>query len=324
MEVPAILPPPFSTQDPVLLCRLTDTIEGTLGLDDTDRLVLIGTLRHLPLTSTSPIAAIDKLSPNQLKLLAKILIVGLLDVKGWGGGRGGISSYDGSGSTTPTSPTERSTTATANKTESQKPDDAMGRLFETLQIPPFPTLRVITTGRDIAKSLHNRLETYEANCLARQEYVCPITTRSLTLETAPLIPHSITCAITSDTVFWLLAAVVLGPQFCDHLYTIVKGAKSYSTTNGLALDSSLHKMFTDGTALLLPKFPHDAGFDPTTCKSYDVTFHWRTNTSDLGLWMTHLPKQPEDQMLVSANGWISREQGAPPNRQRRHISTVDE
>lgn len=64
MEVPAILPPPFSTQGPVLLCRLTDTIEGTLGLDDTDRLVLIGTLRHLPLTSTSPIAAIDKLSPG--------------------------------------------------------------------------------------------------------------------------------------------------------------------------------------------------------------------------------------------------------------------
>lgn len=302
-QQPAILPEPCYAQCPANLCDLIDKIQDTLGLEDTDRLVLTGVLHHLPVTPASPITAICTLSPAQLKLLADVFTAGLLDVKSWGERHDGLSTY------------VQQTTgdlATGSPELPELTDSALGKLFESLKIPPFPIAHAIVPDCDMTEDPQNRSEKHAANCIAREKHVCPITSRSLVLETAQLVPHSVARATAADMAFWLLAAVVLGPPLRDHLYSIIGGARSYSTTNGLALDPSLHQMYDKGTVLLLPQFTHFEKFNPDTCWWYDVTFRWRANMRDLGLWMTHLPQEPGDQTLVATDGQFSRAKGIAP------------
>lgn len=314
MTTPAILPPPLHHQNPLLLCRLIRTVNDTCGLDAADRLVLTGVLQHLPTsTSTSTtISRIATLSPDQLKLLADIFAAGLVNARSWGERRDTFTPGSTRSTATDTTPTPTTPVDILGPCQQHFADLAVGDLFSHLEIAPFPTAAAIT-NKDPAVPPQERSKKHIANCLARQEYVCPITTRTLTLETAHLIPYSVTRAATPDTAFWLLLAVVLGPHLRDTVYEIVHDTNSYSTTNGLALDSSLHKLFDKGTTLLLPNFTKDATFDPGTCRSYDIVFQWRDHVRDLKLWMTYLPKSPEEQTRVSTRGRFTRVQGEPRN-----------
>lgn len=309
MATPAVLPSPLYRQDPSLFRLLIDRINDTSDLDDTDRLVLIGVLQHLPSTSPSGIISrVATLDPEKLKLLADIFIDGLLDVRSWGARH---NSFPGAlsipGDTTPVEP--------GSPTNLPEPphfvDPAVGALFSHLQILPFPTTATLVADRGRAIPPGKRSQNLSTDCLERQEHLCPITTRSLAHETAHLIPHYLSRAATPNTAFWLLIAIVLGPTLRDQLFEIVYGAESYSTTNGLVLDSSLRRLFDKGAALLLPRFSDESVYDPTTCRAYDVVFRWRDHARDLKLWMTYLPWLPEHQLTESADGLLTRVQIDP-------------
>lgn len=309
MATPAVLPSPLYRQDPSLFRLLIDRINNTCGLNDTDRLVLIGVLQHLPSTSPSGIISrVATLGPKKLKLLASIFIDGLFDVRSWGTRHNSFTdtlSIPGNGTRVdPDSPT--------NLPEPPHfVNPAVSALFSHLQILPFPTTTTLVADRDRAIPPGKRSQKLSTDCLERQESLCPITTRSLTHETAHLVPHYLSCTATPNTTFWLLIAIVLGPTLRDQLFEIVYGAESYSTTNGLLLDSSLRRLFDKGAALLLPRFSDETVYDPTTCYAYDVIFRWRDHARDLKLWMTYLPWLPEHQLVESADGLLARVQIDP-------------
>lgn len=105
-------------------------------------------------------------------------------------------------------------------------------LFQHLGISPFPHQTTPVDGES-AERPPRRTGKHSRACLELQNSRCPLTTKSdIGLETAHLIPHSAAALKKSETPFWLLVAICLGSELRDRLYSIIRGADSYSTTNG--------------------------------------------------------------------------------------------
>lgn len=298
MATLAVVPPPLNRLDPIFFGQLIEMIEDVFGLDDIDRLVLIGVLQHVPSTSSSIISRITALNPDQVKLLAEILMVGLLNARSMGGSfthnlltgahvSSSCSAIAGGVAVRPLSP--------------EVTDLAVGELFAHLQIEPFPfaPTNIINQSWDITPGggVANRV-----NRPSRLGHDQPISRSSLTPRTARRTP---------DAGFWLLVAIVLGPTLRGQLYGILYGSNSFSTANWLAMDCALCRLFVKGAALLLPCFPEGRTFNSATCRSYDVAFRWREHTRDPKLSMTLLPQLPEEQILTSTDGQFTSVQAAP-------------
>lgn len=299
MATLAVLSPPLNRQDPRFFGQLIEMIEDVFGLDDIDRLVLIGVLQHVPSTSSSIISCITTLNPDQVKLLAEILTVGLLNARSMGGSFTNVSS---SGFATAGGMVVR-------RLSPEVTDLAVGELFGHLQIEPFPFTVTNIAHQSCAITQVGKVAN-PINSFTRQRHDRSIPRRSVAPQTALPTSQPDSC-VTPDAAFWLLVAIVLGPTIRGQLYGILHGASSRSTTDWLALDSSLSRLFVRGTALLIPCFPEDATFDSAICRSYDVAFRWREHTRDLKLCMTLLPLLPEEQIQTSNDGQFTSVRAAP-------------
>lgn len=293
------LPPSLFLQDPSLYSQLFHTVHETCGLTEADRLVLLGTLGHMPVldlpATTSLVNRIMSLGNNHFKLLADLFTAGLLDARSWGGLR--------KGATRPGTPATTSTSASASipiTTEEALSSAGYNELIQQLCIlSPFPvgSNEDATAPGDRAK----RSAKLSRDCLKRQNNSCPLTTRNdNTLETAHLIPHSVAAMSRADTAFWLTIAICLGTDLRDHLYAIVHDAKSYTTMNGLVLDASMHRYFDSGNFVLLPA--PDPDFDPATTLHLDVTFRWRSSSRSLNTCSTMLLADPASQVVKTPEG----------------------
>lgn len=292
-----ILPPPLYLKDPFLYSQLIHFIMRAYGLTEADRLVLLGVLKHMPVVQPSEtqslVTRVMSLDRGHLKLLADLFTSSLLDARGWGGLRRVASSTSTAAST--------STSVSGQPTPAQPlVSTGYNDLFHLLSIAsPFPTGPSVdaTTPGDRAK----RSVRLSRDCLKRQNGSCPLTTRiGNSLETAHIIPHSVASMSRQDTAFWLLLAITLGPALRDHLYSLIYDTKSYSTTNGLALDASMHRYFDAGTFVLLPAF--DTPFDPASTDQLDVTFNWRSSSENLETCFTRLPPDPASQVSKNPQG----------------------
>lgn len=285
------LPPSLFLQDPSLYSQLFHTVHETCGLTEADRLVLLGTLGHMPVldlpATTSLVTRIMSLDNHHFKLLADLFTAGLLDERSWGGLR--------KSATHPGTPATASTSAsTSITTEEALLSAGYNELVQQLCISsPFPvgSNEDATAPGDCAK----RSAKLSRDCLKRQNNSCLLTTRNdNTLKTAHLIPHSVAAMSRADTAFWLMLAICLGTDLRDHLYAIVHDAKSYTTMNGLVLDASMHRYFDSGNFVLLPAA--DPAFDPATTLHLDVTFRWRSSSRSLNTCSTMLLADPASQV----------------------------
>lgn len=293
----SVFPTSLYFQDPPLYCKLIHFIQDTCGLTEADRLVLLGVLKHMPVLQLSEsrllVTRVLSLDQHHLKLLADLFTAGLLDARSWGGLRKGASRL---GTSTTTSASASGLTTPAIPLTSP----GFNELFQKLGISsPFParSSEEVTLSGDRSK----RSAKLSRDCLKRQNNSCPLTTRTENaLETAHLIPHSVAAMSSHDTAFWLLHAVCLGPVLRDHLYAVVRDAKSYSTMNGLVLDASMHRYYDAGIFVLLPS--PDEAFDPTSSVHLDVTFRWRSSTPNLKTCCTMLPPNPASQVTKTPQG----------------------
>lgn len=316
MATPSVLPPSFLVQEPALLCQLILFLNES-PLNPHDRLTLVGVLQHAPAIANSPLRRITSLNTQQLKLLAEILLGGLIDARSWGGGGGRRKSAPNSASTRSTScdatptPSEQSTAALTPQ------DSAIRSLFESLDVAPFPTQPVTppppplpratsATTADAATSSRTRSAKLAHDCCKRQEDACPLTLMDQMIETGHIIPHSVARLSSSAHRFWFLAAIILGP-IRDTFHNIVHGANSYAPTNGLAMEPTLHRQFDKGIVVLVPQLAHDESYTQTTRSSYNVVYRWRAEiTMMYRLRVTLLDRTPERQIAVTPDGTITR------------------
>lgn len=174
-------------------------------------------------------------------------------------------------------------------------------LFRALDIfGGVPNLRPLARGRGRSGS---RLGQRADACLARQNNTCPITGRTadlFQLETAYLIPHSIAAVETADDLpYWRMLRLCLGPVLSDHIFNLVAGSNSFRSTNGIAMDPTLHgSLFDRGIFWLIPHLP-DA-FQQGITPSYDVEFKWRADRRFLSTITTNIPQDPDDQLTNSS------------------------
>lgn len=284
----AIIPSPLYIQNPILFSRAIKTLQSAVGLDDSDRLVLVGVLQHIPNTSSSFISRLLSLPSHQLHSLASLFTAGLLDARSWGGQK----------------ETDES------RSSSQLSSPAYRSLFALLQISPFPTPAIQPIKQEDGEEDQDGVQEQELYQTAplrepsrqqsekpfpeHQLHRCPITGRSVALDHISLIPHSVAALNESATPIWLLLAICLGPSLRNHVYDLIRDGNSYTTTNTLLLDPTLHRCYDNGFVFLSPVLPGNI-FSPDTTSHYDVRFQWRSNPDDLKTLVTSLPAQPEDQ-----------------------------
>lgn len=288
---PATIPDPLYIKDPILFSHTVSTLQTVVGLDDSDRLVLLGVLQHIPNTSYSFISRVLSLPSHQLRSLATLFTAGLLEVRGWGGRK----------------------EAGGSRSSSQLPSPAYCALFASLLISPFPTPAIQRIKQEEEEEEDQEgvqglgLELYPTSPLlepSRQQSEkpfpehqlnrCPITGRGVALDHIALIPHSVAALSESATPVWLLLAVCLGPSLRNDVYDLIRDGNSYSTTNTLLLDPTIHRCYNSGFVFLSPVLP-DNTFNPDTTSCYDVRFRWRSNPEDLKTLVTSLPAKPEVQ-----------------------------
>lgn len=314
-----VLPDPLYTQNPQLYTHLTRDIQSKFGLTSSERLVLLAVLKNMPLgpsadrsaAATTLIDRILSLDPGNIKRLAEIFTNGLLDARSWGGTRKTVCSRAISRESIVNSVPNTA----ESRTENPVLDASYSDLFQHLGISPFPHQTAPVDGVS-AERPPRRTAKHSRACLERQNSRCPLTTQSdIGLETAHLIPHSVAALKKSETPFWLLVAICLGSELRDRLYGIIRGADSYSTTNGLVLGCMMHKFFDKGVFYLIPRPASD--FDTQTSRHLDVCFQWKYSPDNLSLCFTRLPADPEQQTHTTAGGSIEQSL-APQARQIQH------
>ncbi|KAL0630523.1 hypothetical protein Q9L58_010630 [Maublancomyces gigas] len=303
-----VLPDPLYTENPQLYSHLTRGIQSKFGLTSPERSVLRAVLKHIPIgsspdRSTAVTTLVDRilsLDPPRIKRLAEIFTNGLLDARSWGGTRKSVCSRAISLDSIDNSAPD----TLESRMETPVLDESYSDIFQRLAISPFPDQRVIVDPESVEKKPTRRTAKHSRACLERQNSSCPLTTQSdIGLETAHLIPHSVAALKKSETSFWLLVAIYLGPDLRDRLYDIIRGADSYSTTNGLVLGCVMHKFFDKGVFYLIPRPTPD--FDTQTSHYLDVCFQWKYSPDNLALCFTRLPPLPENQTTITSAGSIT-------------------
>lgn len=293
---PPTLPLPLYEALPDLYCRVLHFFNSSVGLSPADRLVLGGVFQFIPvLDSVATTGLLDRLQlldATNLKLLADLFTAGLLDARSWGGRRtSGTRSSIG----TPTTPAPMDALTTNSE---------YNELFRQLSIlSPFPPPQSSSDRASTTSQRAKRSAKLSRLCLKRQNDECPLTGESdVALETAHLVSFSVAAPRRADTAFWLMLAVCLGPELRDHLHTIIHGHKSYTTANGLTLQSVLHKYFDRGAMALEPDLLHTSVYEPAFTTHFDVVFRWRDTLQGLRLRITVLPLDPDAQIITAADG----------------------
>lgn len=316
---PATLRPPIYSHDPLLNSRIQAFIWSSYGLEYGERVVLTAVLQRIPMPLPLPLYRspqllaqdshtflIDRilaLPPPLLKILARLFTTALLDARSWGDSRPNTSSAGTSLNSTTTGTTTVGTLSIGNAISSSKdPLDFYAPLFtalgiSSLPVPVLPNAEDNDSAAAAPSHSHHRSPRQKENCFKRHRNHCPITFRKETLTHAHLIPHSITSLSSSAAApFWMLLSICLGPDLRDAVFAIVGGSLSFSTTNSIALDSSLHKYFDKGLFHLVPIDPL---FDPVRHSTCDVRLLWRGNDSEMRGLMTPLQTRPEEQVVAA-------------------------
>lgn len=310
-QVPFNLPPPLYRSDPLLWSRINHHLWSTCGLLHHERAVLGAVFQHLPTapplispSSLLPRTLIDRLlglSVGHLRLLARLFTVALLHARAWGGPR-----------STSTTPATNASFSLANSLRGSPALEDSDRpttfaiyepLFTALEIPPLPDGRSLqlppaTADPPVSTTTASvRCAKQKANCLRRHLDTCPITLKSETVEHAHIIPHSVVALGNKNiSSFWMMLGVCLGPSLRDTVFSILGPGNSYATTNSLLLDTSLHKLVDKGTLHLAPVSLSDDTFDAATCSQYDVRFTWWGSAEELGVCLTTVCVNPDDQV----------------------------
>lgn len=302
------LSPPIFLYDPEMNSRIQASIWSSYGLEYSERAVLTAVLQHMPTpapTADFSLPITDRilaLPLPLLKLLARLFTTALLDARSWGGTKpksGGTQSR-----TTTNISTAETGTVDGDNSVADNPLSKYSPLFAALGLSALPDTvpsdENYNDGRDTpAPTSHSRHRSAREKdlCFKRHRYRCPITFRKESLTHAHLIPHSITSMSSSAAApFWMLLSICLGPTIRDRVFATVGGALSFSTTNSIALDSSLHQYFDKGLFHLVPI---DANQDPAQTATCDVRLQWRGSDAELRGLMTPLPQNLEDQVTIS-------------------------
>lgn len=279
-------------------------------MEHSERVVLTAVLQHMPVpapSSDSTPSIVDRILALPfplLKLLARLFATALLDARSWGGGK---PKSGGADSTTTTNiSTAETGTVDGDNSAPDNPLSKYSPLFAALGLSALPD--TVPSAEDDngandtpAATSHSRHRSARQKelCFKRHRYRCPITFRKESLTHAHLIPHSITSMSSSAAApFWMLLSICLGPTIRDRVFATVGGALSFSTTNSIALDSSLHKYFDKGLFHLVPLH---ADQDFTLNPTCDVRLLWRGSDAELRGLMTPLQQNPEDQVTAASS-----------------------
>lgn len=171
----------------------------------------------------------------------------------------------------------------------------VANLLQTLGIThDFPDDSLIS-----ARAPHRRRKGLADACLTRQGNTCVITgstTATYQLETAHLLAHSLAnLESISVAPYWRLLNIILGPTVTAHIYEIAGGANSYRSSNGIAMNPSLHSsLFDRGIFWLVPHVSDT--FDIARSTSYDVELVWRGSKPGMALLVSQLPEDPARQL----------------------------
>lgn len=299
---PFNLPSPLYLSDPVLWSRLNHHLWTTCGLLHQERTILGAVFQHLPTAAPSRIPRLLTLSVEHLRLLARLFSVALLHARAWGGPRG----------TTATTTNASSSLSSSLRGSPAQSEDSRSTfaiyepVFNALDIAPLPdgrSLHLPAAPPTPTTSTPARSAKQKQNCLRRHLDTCPITLKSETIEHAHIIPHSIVSLGNQNiSPFWMMLGICLGPALRDTVFRILGPGNEFSTTNSLALDTSLHRLIDKGPLHLAPVGCPSATFDPSSCTSYDVRFTWWGAASELAVCLTTVMREPGDQVRPSPNG----------------------
>lgn len=336
LPLPLVLPASSDVSDPPLFALIHRTITACDHLSTQDRLVLRAVLSNIPADNTL-VRRMIALDPSQLQVLAQVFEAGLIAARNFGGRpsssaptpSAGIkrpspspNPGDEAGSSSsskrskldhqpaesvpppvPSFPASPTPNPVPNNPPPSPPPTPVELLFRALGISGgVPNLRPLATGAARSSSRFGRRASLADTCLARQNNTCPITGRTVELfqlETAHLIPHSIAALETADDLpYWRFLRLFLGPVLSDHIFNLVAGSNSFRSTNGVAMDPTLHgSLFDRGIFWLLPQLPDDFDHGFT---SYDVEFKWRADPRFLSTMTSTIPRLPEEQLADSS------------------------
>lgn len=334
--LPLVLPASSDVSDPALFALIHRTVAACDHLSTQERRVLRAVLSNIP-ADNAFVRRMIALDSSQLQALAQVFEAGLIAARNFGGRPSSSALTPSAGSKRPSPSPHRgdevgsSSSSKRSKLDHQAaepvpppvpsfqasptPDPAANNLppstpptpvellFRALGISGgVPNLRPLATGVARSSSRFGRRASLADACLARQNNTCPITGRTVELfqlETAHLIPHSIAVLETADDLpYWRFLRLCLGPVLSDHIFNLVAGSNSFRSTNGVAMDPTLHgSLFDRGIFWLLPQLPDDFhhGFS-----SYDVEFKWRADPRFLSTITSTIPRLPEDQLAESS------------------------
>lgn len=312
---------PVYLVDHGLLREIYTTVQSCEGLVPSERMVLLGILPYLPLTTSNRMLNLRRildLTEDQLWDLAYLLEAGIIAASSFlkfprantGPSVGSSKKSNKRHSDTPTEqfgppfkrPKMASTAPTADNPDAISPNGPVPgpipqgvstRVLTALGIPlAFPV--PVFTCFDDRQSL-----TFA--CLTRQSSTCPLTGHQhmpFAIETAHIIPPLIASPSNSCAAapFWDLLAICFGSDVRDTIYRIISEAGSCISTNGLALDATARSLFDRGALRLMPclKIP----FDAETTHYYDVELCWRQQMTDLESLGTTIPLGEEKQLVL--------------------------
>lgn len=315
------------TYNPALLALTHRTVTDCDHLNTQDRRVLRAVLCNIP-ADNALVRRMLALNPAQLQILAQVFEAGLIAARNFGGRPSSSTPTPAVGikrpSPSPHRVDETGSTLCAKKRSKldhepaepvlqlvsyaqaspaldpvsnnghpQPPPTPVELLFRALGISSgVPNLGPLATGGARSSSRFGRRASLADACLARQNTTCPITGRTVELfqlETAHPIPHLIAALETAeDLPYWRFLRLCLGPVLSDHIFNLVAGSNSFRSTNGVAMDPTLHEILFDrGISWLIPHLGEDfhQGFT-----SYDVEFKWRADPRFLSTITTTIPQ----------------------------------
>ncbi|KAF8241322.1 hypothetical protein K440DRAFT_665370 [Wilcoxina mikolae CBS 423.85] len=295
------LQPVTALEHPKLICDALHAINASPFLRNSHRNILLTVIPHLR-CSPDAVQTIIDLPPKMKMSLADVLFSGLLLARNRGGKK-----RSGTGcSSRPTADTpviiEKDIEGHAASLigSPEQTEDPIRYMAASLGIDHIFG-DVASNGDDDCdndlepKALARKQKLHRAECLRRQLDRCPLTLQTTSLESAHLVPHTV-AGLSSyrNSLFWLFLAVVLGPEQASKMWELVGAEKSWRGTNGIALNSSLHKMFDNGQIALLP-LPQEP--DP---RIMDVEFWWRTDC-DISTFSSTVPRLPRNQAVLKTD-----------------------
>lgn len=317
-----------------LLHEIHTTVQSCEGLTPSERMVLLGILPYLPLTTSNRMLNLRRildLTEDQLWDLAYLLEAGIIAASCFlkfprantGPSVGSSKKSNKCHSDTPieqfsppfkrlkmasTAPTADvlNTIAPNGPVRGPVPQGLSTRVLTALGIPLALPVPVFTRFDD--------RQSLTSACLTRQSSTCPLTGHQhvpFAIETAHIISPFIVSSRNSCAAapFWDLLAICFGSDIRDTIYRIISEAGPCVSTNGLALDATARSLFDRGALWLMPclKIP----FDAETTHYYDVELCWRRQMTDLESLGTTIPSGEEEQLVLE---WGETEYGRGPLR----------